>query len=257
MDLIWETFTAPLNARFERADTQVIEREGWSQVLTPSMPMIWRNTVGLSVLPSDANVDRVIDDTLAQYGAHNLPVRWLVGPPTRPLDMAARLRGRQPEEHQLRGMCVDVDAPIPHPDGVNVRQIELTDLDAWNDVTSRGWESPPTERVRDDWAWAIGQKERQFFIARVNGQLAGSAATVICPKVGYLIGAQVLPQFRGRGVYRALLAARLKRLRGVRQVATTQALVETSAPILRRLGFTDLFGCTMFIFDPKRSDSTL
>ena len=63
----------------------------------------------------------------------------------------------------------------------------------------------------------------------------------------YLVGGVVLPAFRGRGVYRALIAARLRHARaaGV-AVVTTQARAATSAPILARLGFVALVECESF-----------
>ena len=51
----------------------------------------------------------------------------------------------------------------------------------------------------------------------------------------------MLPAMRGRGVYRALIAARLRQaLAAGIAVATTQARAGTSAPILARLGFVTL-----------------
>jgi GNAT superfamily N-acetyltransferase len=57
----------------------------------------------------------------------------------------------------------------------------------------------------------------------------------------YLIGGVVLPELRGRGVYRALVRARLEAVRGRLSLATTHAREATSAPILERLGFRTAF----------------
>jgi GNAT superfamily N-acetyltransferase len=48
----------------------------------------------------------------------------------------------------------------------------------------------------------------------------------------------VLPRFRGRGLYRALVGARLAdaRARGI-ALATAHAREETSAPLLEKMGF--------------------
>ena len=61
------------------------------------------------------------------------------------------------------------------------------------------------------------------------------------------MGAVVLPEHRSRGAYRSLLAARLRHAaaRGI-AVAVTYARPTTSAPILRRLGFTPLLELPMF-----------
>jgi N-acetylglutamate synthase-like GNAT family acetyltransferase len=74
-----------------------------------------------------------------------------------------------------------------------------------------------------------------------------------CP-VTVLAGAATLPAFRNRGVYLRLLAHRLgaARDRGVRS-AVIQAVADSSAPICRRYGFTDLFEIRVFEWHPARS----
>jgi GNAT superfamily N-acetyltransferase len=59
-------------------------------------------------------------------------------------------------------------------------------------------------------------------------------------KVLYLNGAGVLPEDRGKGIYRSLLADRLieARKRGC-ELAVTQARLGTSEPILRKSGFRE------------------
>jgi GNAT superfamily N-acetyltransferase len=56
-----------------------------------------------------------------------------------------------------------------------------------------------------------------------------------------LLGGVVLPRFRGRGLYRALVRARLSdaRTHGI-ALATSHAREATSAPILERLGFATI-----------------
>ena len=57
-------------------------------------------------------------------------------------------------------------------------------------------------------------------------------------KVLYLSGAAVLPEYRGKGIYRSMLSSRLTeaRKRGC-ELAVTQARLGTSEPILRKSGF--------------------
>ena len=61
-------------------------------------------------------------------------------------------------------------------------------------------------------------------------------------------GGAVAPRFRGRGVYRALVAARLElaRAAGLAGVAV-QAMPDTSAPILAWLGFTEVGRLQVFV----------
>lgn len=56
-----------------------------------------------------------------------------------------------------------------------------------------------------------------------------------------MFGAGVVPAFRGRGAYRALLAARLHDARGRgATLALVHARSGTSGPILRKIGFAQV-----------------
>ncbi|WP_030437728.1 GNAT family N-acetyltransferase [Actinoplanes subtropicus] len=66
----------------------------------------------------------------------------------------------------------------------------------------------------------------------------GAAGLTMAGTVARLWGGGVIPEARGRGAYRAMVAARLKYAveRGA-TVAVVKGRIETSGPILRRLGF--------------------
>ena len=79
---------------------------------------------------------------------------------------------------------------------------------------------------------------RHLLLAMIDDEPAGSAGISLFPPAGAAItGGSVRPKFRGRGVYRALVAARL----GIARQAGVSGLVvwggDMSAPILNRLGF--------------------
>jgi GNAT superfamily N-acetyltransferase len=80
-----------------------------------------------------------------------------------------------------------------------------------------------------------------MFLARWDGEPAAIASYVTFPRSAYLLGGFVLPRFRGRGLYRALIQARLADAcaRGI-ALATSHAREATSAPILERLGFATI-----------------
>jgi GNAT superfamily N-acetyltransferase len=73
----------------------------------------------------------------------------------------------------------------------------------------------------------------------LDGEPAAGGGCGIVGQVARLWGAGTRPTFRGRGAYRALLAARvaMARDRGA-TLALVKGRVETSGPILRRAGFT-------------------
>jgi GNAT superfamily N-acetyltransferase len=81
-----------------------------------------------------------------------------------------------------------------------------------------------------------------LFVGCVGSSVIGTAALTLCDDYAYLLATQVLEPFRGRGAYRALVAARLTFLaaRGI-TLAVTHARAATSAPILAHLGFETVF----------------
>jgi hypothetical protein len=91
---------------------------------------------------------------------------------------------------------------------------------------------------------ALATSEYELFLARIDGVPVGTAGSVLKPRCVYLVGGNVIPTYRQRGVYRALLATRLARTHA--PLAVTHAREETSAPILERLGFESMFSARMY-----------
>jgi GNAT superfamily N-acetyltransferase len=85
-------------------------------------------------------------------------------------------------------------------------------------------------------------------LASVAGEPAGTASYVVADDVAFLMGAVVLPRFRGRGAYRELVRARLldAATAGCTLAATHAGAL--SAPILARLGFASV--CEFALFAP-------
>ncbi|MFB9313828.1 GNAT family N-acetyltransferase [Nocardioides plantarum] len=79
-------------------------------------------------------------------------------------------------------------------------------------------------------------------LAYLDGRPVGSGGLTLVDGVARLWGGGVVPDARGRGVYRAVLAARLDHaVEHGAALALVKGRVETSGPILRRAGFA-VFG---------------
>ena len=95
---------------------------------------------------------------------------------------------------------------------------------------------------------AAGNPARQF-IASIDGQVVGTAAAVIGKYGVNLFAAGVLPEARGRGVYRALIRARwdLAVERGT--PALTVQAGQMSRPVLESVGFSFIAAARMYVSD--------
>lgn len=245
--IVAQTFLAPIGTTFGTGETRVIERPGWYQIITPGTAHPGRNEILYSVIDSDddAEIERVIDETCAEYDALELPFKWCLGPLTRPVDMAERLARRGFATVNVRGMyCDPRRLKLRVPAGMDAHRIAPDRLDEFLAPFFEGWKVDEASQgpLRDDFAWAVARPEWYLFVATVGGEIAGSAFMFVKETSGYLMAGNVLPKYRGLGVYRALLEVRLQQLRRLgTSLATTQARETTSAPMLERLGFSTAY----------------
>ncbi|MBX3207694.1 MAG: GNAT family N-acetyltransferase [Labilithrix sp.] len=248
-------YRAPIGRELHRRDTRVIERPGWYQIVTPSA-VGHLNEVYISKLaPEDA--DRAIDEVVAEYSSRpNGPaVKWCVGHWTEPKDFGERLRQRGFTRTGVRAMACSTDIRLEVPSGVTVDEVTRETLDAYVVFEARGWSMPDDQHAiqRETYGAALTASPRtaHFFAARVDGALVGSCAIFLREDFGYLVGGLVVPHARGRGIYRALVDARLAflRARGI-SLAVTHARDATSAPMLEHLGFHTVYPYECWYLNP-------
>lgn len=248
-ELLHEALVRPREARVPFHDTRVIERSGWVQVLTPSFRDGGMNEVAQAVMDED-EADAVIDATLAQYAEHGIRFRWTVGPDSRPLDLPERLAARGMRSERvavMAGLLEDIE--VSGPPEVAIEPVDERNCDEFAAVLAQGWSMAPGPLAAFQRVVLADPHDRHHaFIARVDGRPVGGANYVVFGRSAYFMGAVVLPEWRGRGAYRSLIAARLQHAarRGV-ELITIQARASTSAPILAQLGFVTLLEIPVFL----------
>jgi GNAT superfamily N-acetyltransferase len=129
-----------------------------------------------------------------------------------------------------------------------VVEVDESRIDDFTAVMAEGWgmDPAPLDRCHRDLIRRAPRLHR-LYLGLVDGRPAGVAAYAALERSAYLLGAVVLPAFRGVGLYKTLVQERLRdaRRRGL-SLATTQARLETSAPILERLGFESVCALTSY-----------
>ena len=123
------------------------------------------------------------------------------------------------------------------------------------------WEAfstPPDRReaqrphLRAEFEAAAAAEVPVTFLARLDGKPAGLGRSIYSDRGVFLIAGAVAEWARGRGVYRALVRARWDDAvaRGT-PALVTEAMPDTSYPILKHVGFVDV--CTIRrLEDPAR-----
>lgn len=175
---------------------------------------------------------------------------WHVGPSSRPDGLAAMLRARgfvpatrAPYESTMTMMAL-VEPPASQPgSAVEARMARtfedyLAGLEVLFEAFNESEEDRAAWRAAAPTLWETQDGEDRFtHLAFLDGKPVGAAFSV-GGSTGLLMGgAGVLPSARGRGVYRALLAARWAEVERLRKEGLVIQAGSMSRPILERCGF--------------------
>jgi MOSC domain-containing protein YiiM/GNAT superfamily N-acetyltransferase len=142
------------------------------------------------------------------------------------------------------GAAREVDETDRTPDGVTVRQLARDEHGAWADVIVRAADLPGP--VGDAWRlleprFALAPHDHRF-VAEVDGRVVGTGGLHTHHQVGWLRAGTVLPEYRGRGIQRALIAARVRRAQelGCELVGASANQGGSSARNVRRAGMVEV-----------------
>jgi GNAT superfamily N-acetyltransferase len=240
---IAEVEGAGCTSAWRRPDSLIIDRPDWFQITTPSSKHYSLNGVARAILRAD-DAPRIVAETIAAYRAAGQDCRWILGPSSAPSSLGGLLEANGLMlRYPSLGMVAETDhLKVPHDPAVAVTRVTKADIADYVTACVAGWgNSEETGRgIFADMTLALQDPAHAllYFVARVDGQPAASGALLPLARSGYLLASSVVPQFRGKGVYRALVAKRLDVLRSMGiPLVTIQAIAHTSAPICAKLGF--------------------
>lgn len=214
----------------------------------------YRDLGGLRGAELDAFIARQRDFFAARHEA----VEWKTRGHDVPADLPERLcaAGFVPEEREtvMIGVAADVAADPVLPVDVTLRQFTAADdLERIAAMETRIWSKDMSGIV--GWLAAILETEPdgvEIFAIEAAGEVVCAAWTRYAAGTDFamLWGGSTVPEQRGRGLYRALVAHRARRaaLRGVRYLEVDAS--DDSRPILRRLGFTAVTTTTPYVWTP-------
>ncbi|MEO8846868.1 MAG: GNAT family N-acetyltransferase [Kofleriaceae bacterium] len=247
LDRLEEVVVTARRAFPQWADLQVIERPGWLQIVTPSLKTGGLNEVIYSLL-DEHGADAAIDTAIAIYRDRGLKFRWNAGPGSGPIDLGERLERRGLTPSRGRGMArsTDVGDAGDASDVAGVVEVDRATVGDYTRVMASGWsaESAPLLALHHH---LLAEGRQRLFVAYCDGVAAAAGSYVAFARSAFLMRGVVVEAFRGRGLYRALVEARLRHARGRGiSIATTHARESTSAPILEKLGFETVCSIPMY-----------
>jgi MOSC domain-containing protein YiiM/GNAT superfamily N-acetyltransferase len=166
---------------------------------TPSVPVPTFNLgLGFAHLPN--LVDRAVD----HFTAHRVTGWvWTDAPPWP--DAVAEGTAA------WAAIPVSVDTRPAAPDGVVIRELGRQEVGPWASVVTvaAGMERPEAEAFTALEAGLARAAHHHRFVAEIDGTPVGAASLHVHRRVGWLRSGTVLPAYRGRGIQRALIEARL------------------------------------------------
>jgi GNAT superfamily N-acetyltransferase len=217
--------------------------------------VLYRDLGGLE----GAALDELIERQVRHFADLGERFEWKYHGHDLPVDLPERLvaHGFVPEDLETIeiGRVADIAAPPRPPDGVTLPEVTARrDLDSIAELESRVWD--------EDYAGFADQLE-------VEIAADPTALTIVVAEVGEAVvsaawmrfergtefatmwGGATLAEWRGRGIYRALVAhrANLAAERGFRYLETDAS--KDSRPILERLGFVPVTTSTPYVWLPS------
>jgi GNAT superfamily N-acetyltransferase len=226
---------------------RTVDGAGWSGV-------VWSDL-------DDAVADAVIADQVRFFGGRGEEFEWKLYSYDQPPDLADRLLAAGFVAEEEEALVVADAGQVAEQDGVGgtlpdgVRLVQVTDeagLDLMIEVHDRVFGADPHLRPALDAQLRSSPDLAVLILAMAGDEPVCSARVSFGTGTDFagLWGGGTVPQWRGRGIYRALVGyrARLAVARGYRYLQVDAS--PDSRPILERLGFVCLARTTPYVWSP-------
>ncbi len=222
--------------------------DGEVQLFISGTPLQLWNGVVRARFVDGADVDRKIDETLAHFAARQVPLAWLVGPGTRPLDLGRRLEahGMTPDA-EVPGMAMllaDMPAEAAAVPGLTIAEVgDGAAMVRWIETVATGSEFPDV--VREQLMVLYGRYGFQpsttvrYLLGSLEGRPVATSLLFFSAGVAGLYCVATVPDARGRGIGNAITLAALQ---AARDQGYAVGVLQSSAmglAIYRRLGFRE------------------
>jgi GNAT superfamily N-acetyltransferase len=216
------------------------------------------SSITWSELTSDT-ADAVIAAQVRYFAARGTPVEWKLYDYDQPADLARRLLAAgfvaDDEELMLVAETAVVDSRVRLPDGVRLDLVtDQAGLEAVMAVHDLAFTGHPSPGLGERLATQLREAPElvQMIVARAGDKPVSAARVEFIPGTDFagLWGGGTVPAWRGRGIFRALVAHRvaLAAARGYRYVQVDA--LPASRPIMQRLGFQPVAATTPFVWAP-------
>ena len=228
---------------------------GWDEALShDGRDVVW----GLTRIPSAMinNATRVrfleeqagdaLDAIIAEANARRVPMRWWLGPGTKPADTGKRLELRGFSHVQLTGMAIRLASfqapsiePILHVERVR----DARQLQAWCTVLATGFSVPQMAADAFGRAFAtigLDSPYWHLYLAYLDGAPVAASSMYLGANVAGIYNVATLPKARGKGAGSAVTYAPLTVAHHAGYHLGTLQASRLGYGVYRRLGFEEV-----------------
>ncbi|KUN62836.1 GCN5 family acetyltransferase [Streptomyces canus] len=234
-------------ARVERVGgvvRQVAAEHGWNGV-------VWSDL-------DESSADKAIAEQIAYYTGLGREFEWKLYGHDLPFDLGQRLRAAgftaEPEETLMIAEVADLTLDVEPPEGIRFLPVtDRTGVDLVADVHEKAFGTDSSRLRHQLLAQVQDDPDTVVAVVALAGDVPVSAARMeLVPGTRFagLWGGGTVEGWRGRGIYRALVAHRARAAveRGYRYLQVDA--LATSRPILERLGFEPLTITQPHVYQP-------
>lgn len=243
---IWE------NVR-RSSKNEVVVSDQWVQLTTPGAPTPVMNGVFRCEIESD-RAEEHVRKTIAAYREKGLPFRWKTCESTKPVNIESLLKdnGLQLKDLLFGVIALPGHIELPENLNVNIRPLSPELKEDWITIQRNAWKVPQQglDYIRKNFENESQRidKNNIAYLAYVDGVPVASAGLLIHKDYVFLVGAATAPDYRGKGVYKALLRERILKANELNLPVVNHCVSNTSAPICLKLGFEKV--CEIKSYEP-------
>ena len=233
------TQVAYLNAAAVRGDSRVIETEELAYVITPSSLERWYNAVSRCLLPPDRFDE--INQLIEQFGDSNF--NWHLWPDSSPqlLDfLVHKLRFQEigTASFLTKTLKVELKSYIPRN---QIVPLSDSTFDSYLQAKMHAWNNSADQisEIEKAALYSMNNPKHSTFVLLENRRVLAAVSSYSDSNCAYLRGDFVVPEHRGRGLYKELIQFRETEL--IKSQIHTLAVIadeETSAPIYKKMNYS-------------------
>jgi ribosomal protein S18 acetylase RimI-like enzyme len=253
VDAVERNWRAGVGA-FGLAPTTVVRDDPELFWYVTGLPEAAFNSVMYANLAPD-RIDAAVAELRALRAEHGVPINWLIGPTSRPLDLADQLVARGFRHlidlTALAARLEDVHADEAPPAGVVVEPVaDAAVYEEWIAAERRGFEMAGELADRfGDLRRGMGLGRRpglHHFVGRLDGEPVGTATLLLAAGIAGIYDVSVAPEARRRGIGRALTLAALDAARRQGYAWAFLNASKMGEALYRRIGFGDCYVCSIY-----------